>query len=301
MLWSANFSGSPHESNISRVSTYLATVASVKFDHAHPRTSALRLIASTAILLTVLTGCGTSTPQHQKDQSTDVSVEHLTVIAEFPHDPTAFTEGLEFDGPALYESTGLLGQSQLREIDPATGAVLRAASLPPEFFGEGIAVVGDRIWQLTWRNGVAIEWDKSTLTPLRNVPMNGEGWGLCYDGQRLVRSDGTNKLHFHDPTSFAETGSVDVTYMGNPYFLLNELECVDGQVYANVFGTDQIARIDPTSGQVVAIVNASGLLDDARRAHTDDVLNGIAYAGNGEYVLTGKNWPTMFRVRFGGG
>lgn len=270
-----------------------ANVASVEFGRAAARSPLSRVVAA-AILLMMTAGCG-STPAVQNEA--DVPVKPATVIAESPHDPAAYTQGLEFDGPALYESTGLVGRSQLRELDPTNGAVLRAASLPPDFFGEGIAIVGDRIWQLTWKNGVAIEWDKASLTPLRQVPMEGEGWGLCYDGNRLIRSDGTDRLRFHDPTSFAETGSVSVTYDGRPFTRLNELECVDGQVWANVYKTENIARIDPGTGKVTALVSAAYLLDDARRSKAE-VLNGIAYAGNGEFVVTGKYWPAMFRVRF---
>jgi glutamine cyclotransferase len=274
---------------------YPATVAGVESGRAIAFAPLLRVV-SAAILLIAATGCGGSAPAGQETKA-EVPVERPTVIAETPHDPAAFTEGFELDGTALYEGTGKVGESQLRELDPATGAVLRSAPLPPDFFGEGIAVVGDRIWQLTWKNGVAIEWDKASFTPLRQVPMSGEGWGLCYDGDRLIRSDGTNRLHFHDPTSFAETGSVTVTKEGAPFSKLNELACVDGQVWANQFMTDRIARIDPAAGKVTAIVDAAGLLDAPRRARTD-VLNGIAYAGNDEFLVTGKYWPAMFRVRF---
>jgi glutaminyl-peptide cyclotransferase len=229
----------------------------------------------------------------------DAAVGQLrpVVLAEVPHDTDAFTEGLEIDGGALYESTGLPGRSQLRELDPATGAVRRAAALPGPLFGEGITVVGPRIWQLTWQDGVAIEWDAATFTPLRRVPIDGEGWGLCRDGDRLVRSDGTDRLRFHDPATFAETGSVAVTMDGDPLTEINELECVDGQVWANVWKTDRIVRIDPASGRVTAVVDASALHDRVGRAATD-VLNGIAAAGPGEFLLTGKYWPTTFRVRF---
>jgi glutaminyl-peptide cyclotransferase len=222
-----------------------------------------------------------------------------TVIAEVPHDKSASTEGLVFDGPRLYESTGKVGRSQLRELDPATGEAIRKADLPPEFYGEGLAVVGDRIWQLTWKNGVAIEWDKSSMKPLRPVRVEGQGWGLCYDGNRLIRSDGTDRLHFHDPATFTETGSVAVTFQGGPLRQLNELECVGGQIWANVFMTDRIVRIDPETGNITAMVDARRLVDDTRRAK-GEVLNGIAFAGNDEYVLTGKYWPTSFRVRLDG-
>lgn len=220
-------------------------------------------------------------------------------IAEIPHDSAAFTQGLAFDGPRLYESTGKLGRSQLRELDPGSGEVLRRADLPPDFFGEGIAVVGDRIWQLTWKNGMAIEWEKASFTPLRQVNMEGAGWGLCSDGRRLIRSDGTDRLRFHDASSFAEIGSVSVTFEGKPLRRLNELECVDGQVWANVLRTDRVVRIDAETGEVTAVVDASRLLDDARRAKAE-VLNGIAFAGSDEFVLTGKYWPAMFRVRLDG-
>ncbi len=218
------------------------------------------------------------------------------VIAEIPHDTTAFTQGLEFDGPALYEGTGLVGQSQLRELDPSTGAVLRSAADPPTYFGEGIAVVGDRIWQLTWRNGVAVEWDKATFKPLREVKMDGEGWGLCLDGDRLIRSDGTDRLRFHDADSFTENGGVNVTRDGAPVTELNELDCVDGQVWANVWKTNQIVRIDPATGAVTAVVDASSLINRQHLA-PEQVLNGIAHVDGQNFLLTGKDWPTMYRVR----
>ncbi|RBY82594.1 glutaminyl-peptide cyclotransferase [Geodermatophilus sp. TF02-6] len=227
-----------------------------------------------------------------------VPVLRPQVLAEVPHDPSAFTQGLQQDGGVLYEGTGLAGRSQLRELDPATGAVRRAVALPGQLFGEGIAVAGDSVWQLTWRDGVVLEWDRATLTLRRQLPLTGEGWGLCSDGTRLVRSDGTDRLHFHDPVTFAETGSVAVTLRGTPVTRLNELECVDGQVWANVWQTDELVRIDPASGAVTVVVNAAGLLDPAQRPDPDAVLNGIAALGDDEFLLTGKLWPVAFRVRF---
>jgi glutaminyl-peptide cyclotransferase len=245
-------------------------------------------------LVLAVAGCAGTAP------AADTAVERLrpTVVAELPHDADAFTQGLELspDG-ALYEGTGLAGRSQLRELDPATGAVGRQVPLPGRLFGEGITVVDDRIWQLTWRDGVALEWDRAGLTLRRQVPIEGEGWGLCRDGDRLVRSDGTDRLRFHDPESFAETGSVAVTLDGEPVTALNELECVEGQVWANIWQTDRIVRIDPADGRVTAVVDAAGLLDPERRADAD-VLNGIAALGGDEYLLTGKLWPASFRVRF---
>lgn len=249
-----------------------------------------------AIAALGLVACHSSAPTAHTQPSPPVPVLKPVVLAEIPHDATAFTQGFELDGPTLYEGTGLAGASQLRELDPATGAVRRAVPAPNNYFGEGITVVDDRVWQLTWQNGVAIEWDKATLRPTREVPVDGEGWGLCRDGNRLVRSDGTDRLRFHDPATFAETGAVSVTREGQPVRFLNELECVDGQVWANVWQTDDIVRIDPETGAVTAVVDASGL---PRGGDRRQVLNGIAHVAGPEFLLTGKNWSSMFRVRIG--
>lgn len=232
------------------------------------------------------------------DSAQSIPVLRPEVLAEVPHDPSAFTQGLELHEGTLYEGTGLEGRSQLRVLDPATGEVQRAESLPGQLFGEGIAVAGDRIWQLTWQDGVVLEWDRATLTLRQQLPLDGEGWGLCNDGTRLVRSDGTDRLRFHDPVTFAETGSVTVTIDGEPVTQLNELECVDGQVWANVWPSDVLVRIDPASGRVTAAVDAAGLVDPEQRANADAVLNGIAALDNDEYLLSGKLWPVSFRVRF---
>jgi glutaminyl-peptide cyclotransferase len=251
----------------------------------------LLIAVAAAALVSAVAGC----PPAQAQPAATAELRP-TVIAETPHDTSAFTEGLQFDGPALFESTGLAGHSQLRQLDPATGAVLRAAPLPGGYFGEGIAVVGDHIWQLTYRDGVAIEWDKATLTPVREVPFADEGWGLCRDGDRLIASDGTDTLHFYTTDELREVGSVRITRPdGTAVTGMNELECVDGQVWANIWPTDEIVRIDPASATVTATVDAAAL----RRGETPrDVLNGIAYAGDGQFLVTGKNWPTTFRVRF---
>jgi glutaminyl-peptide cyclotransferase len=254
----------------------------------------------TAVLLTVA-GCGAAAPAASGPTTAPPTVPTLRpeVLAELPHDPSAFTQGFEIDDGVLYEGTGLEGRSQLRELNPDTGAVLRSVPLPGELFGEGITVVGDRIWQLTWQDGVVLEWDRATLTLRRQVPIEGEGWGLCDADGSLVRSDGTDRLRFHDPVTFAEQGSVAVTLDGAPVDRLNELECVDGQVWANVWQTDRIVRIDPATGRVTAVVDAAGLLDPAQRADTD-VLNGIAAVpgDDGTFLITGKLWPVTFRVRF---
>jgi glutamine cyclotransferase len=251
--------------------------------------------ALTGALALMLAGCAASSPV--ADPAVGTPVLRPEVLAVLPHDPTAFTQGFELADGGLYEGTGLAGRSQLRELDPATGAVRRSVPLPGRLFGEGITVIGNRIWQLTWRDDVVLEWDRTNFTLLRQLPLADEGWGLCHDGRRLVRSDGSDQLHFQDPTTFADMGSVAVTLDGRPVTELNELECVDGQVWANVWQTDQIVRIDPATGHVTAVVEAGGLLDPAQRADAD-VLNGIAAVGDGQFLITGKLWPSMFRVRF---
>ena len=225
-----------------------------------------------------------------------VPVTTPTVLAEIDHDPGAYTEGLEFDGPTLYESTGEWGASGLRRVDPATGRVLQKVPISPAYFGEGIVVLGDRIWQLTYRDGVVIDWDKASLTPIREIPFPGENWGVCRDGDRLVVSDGSDVLRFHDPTTLAELGSVAVTRDGEPLRGSDELECVDGYVWTVVWPTDTIVRIDPNTGRVDRVVDGSGLWPGGPRTNAQ-ILSSIAYAGNGEYLLVGKQWPKMYRVR----
>ena len=218
------------------------------------------------------------------------------VLATLPHDTASFTEGLQRDGTTLWEGTGLAGLSELRELDPTTGAVVRSAPLPGKLWGEGVAVTGDTIWQLTYQDGVALQWDKATLKVKKQVALTGEGWGLCYDGNRLVQSDGSATLRFRNPTTFAQTGALTVTLDGKPVPQLNELECAGGQVWANVWPTTQIVRINPASGRVTATVDGAGLLTPAQEQGTD-VMNGITWLGGDDYLLTGKYWPVMLRVR----
>ncbi|HUP72329.1 MAG TPA: glutaminyl-peptide cyclotransferase [Acidimicrobiales bacterium] len=228
------------------------------------------------------------------------TVEQLRVevIERRPHDRRSFTQGLVMAGGRLYEGTGVRGQSTLREVDARTGAVTRSVSLAAPYFGEGIAVVDDRVIQLTWQERTAFVYRLSDFQQVATFSYDTEGWGLCDDGARLVMSDGTNQLYLRNRSTFALLSKVSVTQDGVPIDHLNELECVDGQVYANVWRTDRIVRIDPASGKVTAEIDASGLLsaDDARGV---DVLNGIAYdPATKTFLLTGKLWPAMFEVRF---
>jgi glutamine cyclotransferase len=220
------------------------------------------------------------------------------VIARHPHDPRAFTQGLEWHAGKLYESTGIRGRSSLRRVAPDSGEVERRIDLPPSLFGEGLARVGQRLIQLTWRSGLALVYSVDDFAAHGAFEYDGEGWGLCFDGERLVMSDGSSQLTFRDPTSFALLGRLEVTRDGRSLTRLNELECVGRFVYANVWQSDEIVQIDSRTGEVLTTLDASGLLTP-EQARGADVLNGIAYnPDNGHFYLTGKLWPTVFEVRF---
>jgi glutaminyl-peptide cyclotransferase len=222
----------------------------------------------------------------------------VKVLSVRPHDATAYTQGLVWDHGTLFESTGLYGRSSLREVDPKTGVVKRQLTVPPGFFAEGLAQVGNRLVQLTWKEDVAFAYDARSFERVAEYRYDGEGWGLCNDGRRLVMSDGSDRLTFRDLHSFAVTGGVAVRRDGAPVRELNELECVDGAVWANIWQTDEIVRIDPESGQVTAVVEARGLLSAEEMTHAD-VLNGIAWdPAKKTFLITGKLWPKMFEVVF---
>jgi glutamine cyclotransferase len=222
----------------------------------------------------------------------------VKVLSVRPHDPGAYTQGLLLHGGSLFESTGLNGSSSLREVDPATGGVERKVSLPGEYFGEGLAAVDDRLIQLTWKAQKAFVYRLADFKPEGELRYDGEGWGLCWDGRRLVMTDGSDRLTFRDPRTFAFLGEVHVTLAGRSVDRLNELECVDGAIYANVWQTDEILRIDPAAGEVTAVIDASGLLTPAEREKVD-VLNGIAWdPAKRTFLITGKLWPKMFEVVF---
>jgi glutamine cyclotransferase len=224
----------------------------------------------------------------------------VEVVETLPHDTDAYTQGLEVSDGVLYEGTGLSGGSFVSATDLATGEELARVDLASDYFGEGITLTPGSLWQITWQDGVAFERDPATLEERRTVEYEGEGWGLCYQdaADRLVMSDGSGVLTFRDPETFEATGSVEVSNGGETVTNLNELECVDGQVYANVWLTDTILRIDPETGAVTAEIDASGLLTESE-AQQADVLNGIAKAAQcDEFFITGKLWPHLFRVRF---
>lgn len=244
----------------------------------------------TLVVVAALAGCGTAGPGA-------VPRLRVQVLATMPHDAAAFTEGLELYGGRLFESTGLQGRSSLRAGLPGQPPQV-TVSLPAPLFGEGITVLGPTLWQLTWKDGIAIERDTATLAELRRVTYQGEGWGLCHQAGRLVMSDGSDRLTFRDPVSFAALGEVTVHSGTVTYSGLNELECAGGSVYANVWQTDDIVRIDPATGVVTGLIDAAGLLTPEQKRGAD-VLNGIAaIPGTDEFLITGKLWPVMFRVEF---
>jgi len=220
-----------------------------------------------------------------------------TVVAIHPHDPEAFTQGLVYHEGRLYEGTGLWGESSVRIVEPETGEVTLIHLMPREYFGEGITVLGGRIIQVTWQSRVGFVYDVDTLEPMGNFTFDSEGWGLTHDGDRLILSDGSSTLRFLDPETFQETGSVEVLDGEEPVTRINELEYVDGVVYANIWQTDLVALIDPESGSVLGWLDLSGLRDLIEDDSDIDVLNGIAYdEESGHLYVTGKLWPLMFEI-----
>jgi glutamine cyclotransferase len=225
-------------------------------------------------------------------------VYSYTIINTYPHDRQAFTQGLVFDQGIVYEGTGLRGRSSVRRVDLTTGRVLQLRALPAPFFGEGITVFGPHLIQLTWQSKVGFVYDKTHFTLLRQFTYPTEGWGITHNDQHLIMSDGTSVLYFLDPETLSETGQLHVRDDQGPVERLNELEYVQGSIYANIWQTDRIARIDPESGQVTAWIDLTGLLPLEDRVERVDVLNGIAYdAAQDRLFVTGKLWPKLFEIR----
>lgn len=257
----------------------------------HPLADFVRWLAVLAAV-----AIGSATPNAAPAPATPVY--GYTVVKSYPHDRTAFTQGLLYLDGAFYESTGIAGQSDVRKVDPATGRVLQRTAVDAKYFAEGLAEWRGTLVQLTWQHGVGFVYDRATLGFRRTFRYSGEGWGLTHDGTRLIQSDGqaASGLRFFDPETFSETGHVVVTDSGKRVGNLNELEYIDGQVWANVWQTNRIARIDPTTGIVQSWIDLSGLLP-ARDRRGADVLNGIAWDPKDRRLfVTGKRWPTVFEI-----
>ncbi len=227
-----------------------------------------------------------------------VPVYTYQVISQWPHDRAAYTQGLEFYQGFLYESTGLNGRSSVRKEDLQTARVLLERDLPSEYFGEGLTIFQGKVYQLTWKNEKGFIYDPETLQQIGQFSYTGEGWGLTHDDHNLILSDGSNQLKFLDPTTFKVVRTISVFSDQQPLMYLNELEYLNGVIYANVYQSDYIVEIDPASGKILGWIDLTGLLSAADRQQPVDVLNGIAYdAAHDRLVVTGKLWPKIFQIR----
>src|SRR5262245_2597332 len=219
------------------------------------------------------------------------------VVNNFPHDPDAFLQGLVWYN-GFFESTGQFGRSSLRRVEYPTGKVLQRVNLDSQYFGEGLAMVDNRLIQLTWQSHRGFVYDRDSFKQLREFNYDTEGWGLTYDGKSLILSDGTDILTFLDPDSFKPTRKLSVRFNGAPLRDLNELEYIDGEIWANVWHSDRIVRIDPASGQVKSYLNLAGILPESQKSDQEAVLNGIAYDAKGKRIfVSGKLWPRIFEIR----
>jgi glutaminyl-peptide cyclotransferase len=277
------------------------------------------------VILTILAGCqilttpsptvtptatatATSTPFPTSiataTQSAEIERLRPEVIATYPHDNSAYTEGLVYDRGLLYESTGSYPESTLstlREVELETGQVLRSLNLQPEYYGEGLALVNGQLIQLTWKGQIAFVYDRSTFQAAGQLTYNGEGWGLCFDGTHLYMSDGSSTITVRDPASFNPVSTIEVRQEGQPVLEINELECVGEEIYANVWHSENILRINKRTGRVNGVIDASGLrtTDEIAAAGPEDVLNGIAYNPDTDtFYITGKRWAKLYEVRF---
>jgi glutaminyl-peptide cyclotransferase len=251
---------------------------------------ALRTTAALALVVLAAGACSAQSAQRLVPE----------VVRTLPHDPDAFTQGLVYADGRFYESSGRYGRSDLREVNPETGEIVRSRRLDPRFFAEGLALVGDRLIQLTYREGVAILYDRDTFEEVGRFDYAGEGWGLCYDDKVLWMSDGSSTLQRRDPATFELLGRLDVRRDGRPVPRLNELACVGDHVIANVWLTNELVRVNVGDGRVDAIIDASALVpaDPRVRGNPDAVLNGVTHdPSTGRWWLTGKLWPVLFEVR----
>ena len=247
----------------------------------------------------IILACAPAPASSIAAQRKPAPVQSYKVVATFPHDTSSFTQGLVFasDGQ-LYESTGLEGESTLRRVDIATGQTLQKIDVPSQYFAEGLAMVGDELLQLTWRHKLGFVYDRKTFKQKRTFSYKTEGWGIAYDGTAsLVMSDGSDTLTFLDPKSLAVTKTLRVMDAGRPVSNLNELEWIEGEIWANIWMTDRIARISPRTGEVNAWIDLSSLFPVAQRMPPADVMNGIAYdKATRRIYITGKKWPRLYQI-----
>jgi glutamine cyclotransferase len=259
------------------------------------------LAAAMSVLLQPL-GCLASAQPPRPDETIPCETRCTYIVrAAYPHDRGAFTQGLAYEDGFLYEGTGLNGKSSLRKVKLETGEVVQRIELDERYFGEGIAIAGDRIVQLTWTSRVGFVYDKETFAKQREFVYESEGWGITHDGNQFIMSDGTDWLYFLDQNVFVENRRVQVRDDNGPVRELNELEFIKGEIYANVWRTDKIVRINPETGRVTGEIDLTGILPAADRDFSTDVLNGIAYDAEGDRLfVTGKRWPKVFEIDLAG-
>jgi glutamine cyclotransferase len=249
-----------------------------------------------ALFLGVAACAEAPAPNSQK-VAEEPPVQGFRIVATYPHDAGAFTQGLIWLDGRLYESTGMVGQSTIREVNLADGRVVRSVPVPPGLFGEGLVNWGDELRSITWQDGIGFRWDRATFRQTGTWRYQGEGWGLTQDGTHIVMSDGSPVLRFLDPATMQERRRITVTAAGQPIANLNELEYVNGEILANVWMTSRIARIDPRTGNVTGWIDLTALAEQTPRLEEDSVLNGIAYdAERDRLFVTGKNWPRLYEI-----
>ena len=248
----------------------------------------LKSLALFVFSCTALASCKSAAPKTLSYQ----------IVSTRPHDATSYTQGFQLVDGRLFESAGVYGESALREIEPVTGRVIRKRPLAKNVFGEGMTVLGDEMWVITWKENTAYVFERDTFKPLRTFSYKGEGWGLTTDGRLLIMSDGSSELKFIDPKDFSVVRTVTVKDGNSPVIELNELEMIDGQIFANIYMTGKIARISPESGQVTGWLDLKGLRNQLSPLGKADVLNGIAWdKSTGHLLVTGKYWPKMFEIK----
>ena len=261
----------------------------------------LRFLAAGAVSV-FLCGCGDHPASTGASTSSAPNAEFpiytYQVVNSWPHDRGAFTQGLIYHEGELLESTGLNGRSSLRRVELQTGKVLQQVNVPYQYFAEGLALLNGKLFQLTWQNHKGFVYDLNSFKFEKEFSYQGEGWGLTSDGQNLIMSDGTSQIRFVDPVTFEVKRTINVLARGQPVNDLNELEYIRGEIFANVWRTDYVVRIEPATGKVMGVIDFSGLLSPQDRGPDTDVLNGIAYDASGDRLfITGKCWPKLFEIK----
>ena len=256
------------------------------------------MLRRTLVAVVVCSICGCTSDAEPNEQQPAPTTYGYEVVNTYPHDKSAFCQGLAFADGFLFEGTGQYGESSVRKVDIESGRVVQRLMLHRNYFGEGITIFGNDILLLTWRSQTGFVLDKQTFEQKSAFRYAGEGWGITHDGKRLIVSDGTAVLRFLDPKTFRVVGRLTVRSRGRPVTNLNELEYVEGEIYANVFETDYIVRIAPDTGAVTGWIDLRGLIGRRERSHIDAVLNGIAYdPAKKRLFVTGKDWPKLFEIR----